>query len=165
MQIMTVLNLLGEYGIWILLAIAFLEALNCPGMPAGVIFPAAGMYASFGRIPWLLVLGVTVLGGVLGSIVLYAIGRRCGNPILAWLAKRSSKLQKAIDKSTMTLERGGFWTLFLSRITPVVRTIMPIPAGALCVDVKKFILSGALGIACYNLACIGFGYFFGNVLF
>ena len=42
MDIDAVLNYFATYGLTLLFVIVFLEYLNLPGLPAGIIMPAAG---------------------------------------------------------------------------------------------------------------------------
>lgn len=159
-----ILELLSKYGVLILLAVTFLESLNCPGLPAGVILPAAGMYAASGRISCVAAILMTVAGGLVGSLVLYAIGRIGGPPLIARLKKRSERVKSLSERCERMLEKGGFVTVFLGRILPVVRTIMPLPAGAFRVSMVSFLSASALGIACYNIVCVCAGYFLGHTL-
>ena len=46
MDIDAVLNYFATYGLTLLFVIVFLEYLNLPGLPAGIIMPAAGILAS-----------------------------------------------------------------------------------------------------------------------
>ncbi len=164
MEFGTVLALLSQYGVLILLAVTFLEALNCPGMPAGIILPAAGVYAANGGISVLAAIFLTIVGGMVGSIVLYLIGRAGGRPLLAWLCRRSASVRRACDRCERLLKKGGFLTVFLGRILPVVRTIFPLPAGAFCIPPVSFLAASALGITCYNAVCVGAGYLLGHAL-
>ena len=98
MELGTVLGLLSQYGVLVLLVVTFLEALNCPGMPAGIILPAAGMYAAHNGVSIFEIIGLTVLGGMVGSVVLYIIGRIGGQPLLDWLKKHSKHAQRASER-------------------------------------------------------------------
>ncbi len=160
----TVLNLLSEYGIQILLTITFLEAMNCPGMPAGVVLPAAGVYAAGCDMPLLLVLALTVIGGIAGTLAMYVIGRAGGHPLLEWFKRRSSAVRKACTHCEEFLQKGGFAKLFIGRLLPVVRTLLPLPAGALQLPFRLFLTASALGILCYNTVFVCAGYFLGAAM-
>lgn len=164
MELTAILELFSKYGVLILLLVTFLESLNCPGMPAGVILPAAGIYASSGRMSCIMAILMTIVGGMLGSLVLYVIGRAGGRPLIERLKKRSKHAKKASDRCEQMLQKGGFLTVFIGRVLPVVRTIMPLPAGAFRVSMLSFLSASALGIACYNIVCVSAGYFFGHTL-
>ncbi len=164
MELATVLDLFSKYGVLIILVITFLESLNCPGMPAGVILPAVGIYAASGSMSFLTATTLSVIGGMAGSVVLYAIGWIGGHSLLDRLEKRSEKAKKLSERCKQMLQKGGFRMVFIGRILPVVRTIMPLPAGAFRVSLTSFLAASALGIACYNIVCVGVGYFLGRTL-
>ena len=163
MTITTVLQLIEQYGTLVLFAMAFLEALNCPGMPAGVILPAGGVVAaSIGGIPKLIVVYFAmVLGSILGCIVLYYVGRLGGRASERWLNKHSGKMR---DKLEHYLERmrGGSWVaVFGCRMVPIIRTLGSLLAGISRMPVRNYLLGTAAGVGLYNAIGIGLGYFAG----
>lgn len=164
MELNTVLELLSEYGIQILLTMTFLEALNCPGMPAGVVLPAAGVYASTSEMTLVLAVVLTIIGSCAGTVVLYMIGRIGGRRLLDWLKKRSNAIRKAADRCEGFLQKGGFTAIFIGRILPVIRTILPLPAGAFGVPLSTFIPASILGISCYNIVLVSAGYFLASTI-
>lgn len=164
MELNTVLELMAEHGVKILLTITFLEAMNCPGMPAGVVLPAAGICAAGGDMSLLLAIALTVIGGTAGTTVLYLIGFVGGHPLLEWLKRRSSAVCKACEHCEEFLQKGGFVKLFVGRLLPVVRTLLPLPAGALQLPFRMFLTASALGIICYNTVFVCAGYFLGAAM-
>ena len=56
-----------RYGAVAIFVIVFLEYLNMPGFPAGIIMPLAGVMASKGNIGFGWVMVITVAAGLLGS--------------------------------------------------------------------------------------------------
>ena len=44
----SILNYLSQYGVLFIFIIVFLEYLNLPGLPAGIIMPLAGFYIFWG---------------------------------------------------------------------------------------------------------------------
>lgn len=158
MELAAVLGLLSQYGVLILLVITCLEAMNCPGMPAGVVLPAAGVYAANGQISVFLAVLMTIVGGMIGTSILYLIGRAGGQKLLEWLAERSKSFCKASKRCESFLQKNSFLKVFLGRIIPVVRTILPLPAGAYRISPLLFLMASALGITCYNAVCVGAGY-------
>ncbi|MDO4174914.1 MAG: DedA family protein [Eubacteriales bacterium] len=161
MELSAVLGLLSQYGVLILLVITCLEAMNCPGMPAGIVLPAVGIYAANGGMSIFLAIVLTIIGGMTGTVILYLIGRAGGYRLLNWLNRRSEKLRKANERCSEFLQKHSFQKIFVGRILPVVRTLLPLPAGAFRVDPVSFMTASALGIACYNIVFVGAGYFLG----
>ena len=64
MDIDAVLNYFATYGLTLLFVIVFLEYLNIPGLPAGIIMPAAGILASRNNQSIVLVVFISVVAGV-----------------------------------------------------------------------------------------------------
>ena len=52
--------------------------------------------------------------------------------------------------------------VFISKLLPMVRTIISIPAGMVQMEFMKYTVSSALGIFIWNLVFVGAGYFFGE---
>ena len=81
-NIQIVLNYFSEYGLVFLFLIVFLEYMNLPGLPAGIIMPAAGILIAGNDMDFITALVISVIAGLFGSYVLYFIGYFLGKPIL-----------------------------------------------------------------------------------
>ena len=73
-NIQTILNYFTEYGLLFMFIIVFLEYMNLPGLPAGIIMPAAGILIASHGMNFGMALIVSVIAGLLGSYVLYFLG-------------------------------------------------------------------------------------------
>ncbi len=152
------------YGPIAIFVVVFLEYLNLPGFPAGVIMPLAGMFAARGEINFAAAIAITVAAGLAGSLVLYALGRSGGDIFLKKYYKRFPKHRELIEeKMTFLREKGGVG-IFVSKLIPMVRTLISIPAGVIRMDLTRYIVSSTLGITVWNLIFVGGGYFFGETL-
>lgn len=163
MAMMTVarfLELFQQYGMVLLFVVFFLEYMNLPGFPAGVIMPAAGVLVSQSRLSLLAAISISVAAGVAGSFVLYFLCYAGGAPIAHKLAMKHEKLRRFSEKSQAYLEKYGNRGLLVCRLIPVLRTIVSIPAGLLRVPPQRFLPWSALGILLWNSALITFGYVF-----
>ncbi|HHQ4318083.1 TPA: DedA family protein, partial [Clostridium perfringens] len=109
MDIDAVLNYFATYGLTLLFVIVFLEYLNLPGLPAGIIMPAAGILASRNNQSLILVVFISVVAGVLGSIVLYLIGYYGGAILLDKLGVKFPKIEPTIRKSSTILKEKGLF--------------------------------------------------------
>ena len=163
MDIDAMLNYFATYGLTLLFVIVFLEYLNLPGLPAGIIMPAAGILASRNNQSIVLVVFISVVAGVLGSIVLYLIGYYGGAILLDKLGLKFPKIQPTIRKSSTILNEKGLFGVFLCRLLPVLRTIVSIIAGSVRMNFFKFLIYSTPGIFLWNLGFIFTGYFFGDV--
>ena len=162
MDLSTITLYFTRYGAIAIFVIVFLEYLNLPGFPAGVIMPLAGIWAAKGEISFPMVLLISVGAGLTGSWALYFLGRLGGSKVLGMYFKKFPKQQPMIEeKIEMLREKGGFG-VFVSKLLPMVRTLISIPAGMIRMDFAVYTVSSALGVFLWNLAFVGAGYFFGE---
>ena len=162
MNIQTLTNYFFEYGAIFIFLIVLLECLNLPGFPAGVIMPLAGIWASKGEISFFMVMVLTVAAGLTGSWALYFLGRAGGEKILQFYFKKFPKQRPVIEEKIQMLKDKGCIGVFVSKLLPMVRTLISIPAGVVKMDFMKYTLSSVLGIFLWNLVFVGAGYFFGE---
>lgn len=144
----------GYLGIFILSA---LESAAIP-IPSEVVVPFSGFLAVMGRFNiWAVVL-VATLANLIGSIILFWIGKSGGR----WMLERYGKYV-LIHK--YDLERGDEWfvkhgnkAVFWSRMLPVVRTFISLPAGVSGMNFSKFCTLTFLGSLPWNagLALVGY---------
>ncbi|MDR1116630.1 MAG: DedA family protein [Oscillospiraceae bacterium] len=165
MDLQTITGYIARYGLIAVFVIVLLEYMNLPGFPAGIIMPAAGIFAAKGGLNFIWVLLISMLAGLTGSWVLYFIGRLGGAPALAWLKKKMPKQQERIDKIIDWINRRGFISVFISKLLPTVRTIISLPAGVVKMNFAVYTVSSAIGIAIWNFVFIGAGYLFGDTVF
>lgn len=151
-----------KYGAFFIYLIVLLEYLNLPGFPAGVIMPLAGIWAAKGEISFPAVMILTVAAGLTGSWALYLLGRLGGGKALGFYFKKFPRQRPVIEGKIEYLREKGCIGVFVSKLLPVVRTIISIPAGMVKMDFTKYTLSSAAGIFLWNLALVGAGYFLGE---
>lgn len=151
-----------QYGAFFIYLIVLLEYMNLPGFPAGVIMPLAGIWAAKGEISFPLVMVLTVAAGLTGSWLLYLLGRYGGNKVLGFYFKKFPKHQPVIEEKMDYLREKGCIGVFVSKLLPMVRTLISIPAGMVKMDFVKYTVSSVCGIFLWNLAFVGAGYFFGD---
>ena len=77
-----------KYGAFFIYLIVFLEYLNLPGFPAGVIMPLSGIWAARGEISFPLVMVITLAAGLTGSWALYLLGRLGGTKVMGFYFKK-----------------------------------------------------------------------------
>jgi len=160
MDMVALLDRLTEYGIVFLFVLVFLEYLNLPGLPAGIIMPAAGIVVSRGEFPFWLVIAVSVAAGMLGSIILYWVGFFVGSRLLDFLHRKFKSTRKSVDKVHQYSEKFSNKTMFLTRLIPIVRTVIPLVEGTARRDFSAFLLYSSLGILIWNALTIAAGFFF-----
>lgn len=155
------IDLFSQYGLVFIFIIIMLEYMNCPGLAAGIVMPGVGILAKRLGLNLLVLLGISVVAGVVASIILYYVSYFIGKPIVDFIYKKFPKSRHSIDKSMAIIEKHGSKGFLISRLMPVVRTLVPIPAGIFRVDIKSYVVYSAIGIAIWNSVLISIGYIFG----
>ena len=154
-----------KYGAFFIYLIVFLEYLNLPGFPAGVIMPLAGVWAARGKIGFLAALLITIAAGLTGSWILYLLCYKGGEFFLGKYLKKFPGHRAAIDRNFDLLRRRGCVGIFIAKLIPMVRTLISIPAVVMKMDFWKYTLSSALGVAVWNFFFVGAGYLLGDAVF
>lgn len=165
MEVNTIMHYFVLYGPIAIYVIVLLEYLNLPGFPAGVIMPLAGIWAARGELSFFMTMVITVAAGMTGSIILYALGRGGGEVFLQKYYRRFPKQQELIEGKMDYLRQKGSIGIFVSKLLPMVRTLISIPAGIIKMDFRKYVISSTLGVALWNLVFVGAGYAFGDAVF
>lgn len=165
MSLATLTDYFTRYGAIAIFVIVFLEYLNLPGFPAGIIMPLSGIMAAKGNIHFFWVMVITVAAGLLGSLALYALGRKGGEVFLNAYLKRFPGQKEALEKNLEWIRRKGCVGVFLGKLLPMVRTIVSIPAGVIKMDLLKYVVSSACGIFIWNFVFVGAGYVLGDQVF
>lgn len=151
------LHLFTNYGyLGIFLAMAIESC--CIPLPSELIMPLAGFLAFQGRLN----LGGDTLAGALGcvagSLVAYWIGATGGRALLLRYGRYVLISPHDADRADQFFARRGDITIFLTRLMPIVRTFISLPAGIARMDLRKFTLYTFLGSLpwCFVLAYAGY---------
>ena len=134
--------LLEALGPWVLPGVAlilFIES-GClfPFLPGdSLIFTAALLHDEFGFSPWTLVI-VGVVAAFLGVQVGYWLGAQFGRKLF----KDNARILKTeyLTRAEEFFEKWGAISLILSRFVPIVRTFVPIVAGAARMNFTRFLI-------------------------
>lgn len=148
------ISALGYAGIAALMA---LES-ACVPIPSEIILPFAGYLVSTGRFDlWLAALAGAV-GCNLGSTVAYAVGYAGGRPLVERWGRYILLDHAELDRVDRFFARFGGITVLVSRLLPVIRTYIALPAGIARMNFWKFQLYTFIGSLpwCLGLAWAGF---------
>ena len=165
MEIQELTAYFAQYGPIFVFVIVFLEYLNLPGFPAGVILPLAGVWASRGDVGIVTVVFLSVAAGLMGSWVLYFLGRKGGEKFLKIYLKHFPKQKELIYRKMEELRKKGALGVFAAKLIPVARTLISIPAGMISMKFGTYTISSLLGVFVWNLLFIGAGYLLGDSVF
>ena len=165
MTIEVIMGYFARYGGIAIFVIVLLEYMNLPGFPAGIIMPLSGIWAAKGKIPFVSAILITVAAGLLGSLILYWLGYRGGDFFFKKYLNKFPKQRPAIEAKLEWVRERGSMGIFVSKLIPMIRTLISIPAGVSKMNLIKYTVSSTLGILVWNLFFVGAGYFFGDAVF
>lgn len=80
-----------------------------------------------------------MIGGMVGSIITYYIGAKGGKPFVDKYGKYFFMKKSHVDTAQEWFDKYGIKAVFFSRLLPVVRTFISLPAGFAKVNMKKLI--------------------------
>lgn len=154
-----ILDYFSRYGLIFLFIIVFIEYLNCPGVPATIVLPTIGAFVAKTENNLILVILISIVAAICGSIIFYIIGYYIGTPILDFLNKNIPKIKIYTEKVLNYSDKYGNKAIFICRLIPVIRTLISLISGVLKVEFGGFVLYSTIGIGIWNIAFISLGYF------
>jgi membrane protein DedA with SNARE-associated domain len=123
--VIAVISSSGYIGILALMAIES----ACIPLPSEVIMPFSGYLVFTGRFNLLWVATVGALGCNVGSLLAYEIGYYGGRPLVEKYGSYILLSKRELDWADHFFTRFGDATVFASRLLPVIRTFIALPAG------------------------------------
>jgi membrane protein DedA with SNARE-associated domain len=153
---------LGYSGVIIAMAIESC----CIPLPSELIMPLAGaltvssVAASLSIHHTFSLIGITfagALGCLIGSIIAYAIGATGGRDLLLKYGKFVLISRHDAELADEFFAKHGDVTILVSRVLPIVRTFISLPAGMTRMNFPRFVFFTFLGSLpwCFVLALIG----------
>ncbi|WP_427923873.1 DedA family protein [Streptomyces sp. cg40] len=123
------------------------ESLGIP-LPGEIVLVSAALLSSqhSGINP--IVLGACAsLGAVIGDSIGYAIGRKGGRPLLAWLGNKFPRhfSEGHVATAERSFEKWGMWAVFFGRFIALLRIFAGPLAGVLHMPYWKFLTANLLG--------------------
>ena len=148
------ISTLGYTGIVLLMA---LES-ACTPFPSEVILFYSGYLVWTGDLNIWWVATMAALGCNCGSSIGYCMGAYGGRPFLLRYGKYLLLSRREIEITDRWFEQYGQWTVFFSRLLPMIRTFISFPAGVAGMNFWKFNLYTFMGsfLWCFALAYAGY---------
>ncbi len=151
--VVTCISKFGYTGILLTMAIES----ACIPLPSEIIMPFAGYLVTTGQFTMLGVTLAGAVGNVIGSIVAYYAGIWGGRPFVERYGPYFLVSHHDLDIADRWFQKYGEAAVFFSRMLPVVRTFISLPAGIARMNFPRFVLFTFLGALpwCYLLAYVG----------
>ncbi len=139
----------------ILLTMAIESA--CIPLPSEIIMPFSGYLISTGQFTMLGVTLAGALGNVVGSILAYYVGVRGGRPFVERYGPYVLISRHDLEVADRWFARYGEAAVLISRMLPVIRTFISLPAGIARMNFGRFVVFTFVGALpwCFLLAFIG----------
>jgi membrane protein DedA with SNARE-associated domain len=155
-------NLLQWPGVVALMAVES----ACIPFPSELIMPLAGwMLIKDQSLPvaYIAVAGAYGgLGNTIGSIIAYAVGMWAGRPLLNKYGRYILLSPRDLDLADRWFTKSGGWTVFVSRLLPIIRTYISLPAGIARMNIIKFLVYTFTGSFIWSVGLAYGGYIMGE---
>jgi membrane-associated protein len=156
-----------EYGgLILILAIVYIET----GFFLGFVLPggdyllfAAGMFCGthYLELPLAILLLLLIIASFMGDFTGYFKGKWLGEKLFTDNKSRFFK-REYLERGSSFYTRFGVWAFILGRFMPVIRTLVPMIAGASDFKFKKFLLFNLFGALTWVCTLVPLGYFIGK---
>jgi membrane-associated protein len=166
-------TLVGYFGAWALiglLVVVFIESgVLFPVLPGDTLLFVAGMVAAGTETIhnvdqndfalWKLLLFIPI-AAILGGQVGYFVGRGLGTSMFKPDARFLKR--RYLDEAHAFFERRGPFAIVLGRFVPIVRTLVPLTAGAAKMNYGVFTLFNVIGAVVWGVGLVLLGYGLGQ---
>jgi membrane protein DedA with SNARE-associated domain len=160
-------TLIGDYGYAAIFVLMVLES-ACIPIPSDVTMLFGGALASPGfaapghELDLVVVALVGTLGNLVGSWLAYGAGAVGGRPLVDRFGRYLLIMPHEVDRAHEWFERRGELTVFVSRLLPVIRTFISLPAGVARMPFGRFTIYTILGCLPWTFALAWLGYLLGE---
>ena len=149
---------------WGYLAVAILMAMEnaCIPVPSELILGFAGYLVSAERMTFTGAMIAGMIGGMVGSIFAYVVGATGGRKFVDKYGKYFFIKKSHVDLAQKWFDKYGIRAVFFSRMLPVVRTFISLPAGFARVNFKAFLFYTFAGSLPWTALILYLGMLFGE---
>jgi membrane protein DedA with SNARE-associated domain len=149
---------------WGYLAICIGMALEsaCIPVPSEIIFGFAGYMVYLGKLDFTTAAVAGVAGGLIGSVIAYLVGFWGGQPFVSAYGKYILLSASHVSLAQNWFDKYGLRAVFFSRLLPVVRTFISLPAGFAGVNFSRFIIYTVLGSIPWTIGLLYAGQLLGE---
>lgn len=142
------------------LGIALLMALEniFPPIPSELILGMGGIMVARGVMDFWPLLIVATIGTTAGNYVWFWVGHRFGYERLQRFVDRWGRWLtlewQDVEKASKFFQLHGHWVVFFLRFSPILRTMISLPAGLMHMPTRRFLIFTFAGSAIWNALLI-----------
>ncbi|MFE9405600.1 DedA family protein [Streptomyces sp. NPDC006530] len=166
MHIQEWLEHIPAVSVYLLVALVIgVESLGIP-LPGEIVLVSSALLASQqGHINPVVLGACATAGAVIGDSIGYAIGRKGGRPLLAWLGGKFPKhfSEGHVAMAERSFQKWGMWAVFFGRFIALLRIFAGPLAGVLHMPYWKFLIANVLGGICWAGGTTAVIYYLGIV--
>ncbi|KOU53408.1 DedA family protein [Streptomyces sp. WM6378] len=166
MHIQEWLEHIPAVSVYLLVALVIgVESLGIP-LPGEIVLVSSALLASQqGHINPVVLGACATAGAVIGDSIGYAIGRKGGRPLLAWLGRKFPKhfSEGHVAMAERSFQKWGMWAVFFGRFIALLRIFAGPLAGVLHMPYWKFLIANVLGGICWAGGTTAVIYYLGIV--
>lgn len=133
--VINIISHLGYFGVFLAMTI---ESAGVP-LPSEIIMPFAGFLVWKGEMNFFAVAILGAVGNLVGSLIVYWVGMKGGRPLVEKYGKYILINHHDLDETSKWFAKYGRSTVFFTRMIPIVRTFISLPAGIAKMPMKTFI--------------------------
>jgi membrane protein DedA with SNARE-associated domain len=156
-----VVDVLGRYGYTAVFVLMVLES-ACIPIPSELTMVFGGFLVSRGELDFVAVSLVGTVANLVGSWIAYWVGYVGGRPLIHRWGRYVLIRDHEVDRAHAWFERHGEAAVFVSRLLPVVRTFISLPAGVARMPFGRFTVYTFLGCLPWAFALTWAGVLLGN---
>lgn len=161
-----IIQAMNNYGYIAILFFVVLENI-LPFIPSEVILTFAGFMTTKTNMTVLNIVILATVFSILGSLVLYALGRVLSEErLIKLIDTRIGRMmgfkKEDICKSREWFNKKGKYTVFFCRCVPVLRCLISLPAGMSEMNIAQFCLFTGLGSLVWNIFLVNLGAWAGS---
>jgi membrane protein DedA with SNARE-associated domain len=154
-------NLVSSWGYLAIFVLSVLQSC-CVPTSSELVLGFGGVLASQGKLNLEGVIAAGVAGEVVGAYIAYFIGRTGGRSFVDRYGRYVLLSHRDLDRAEAWYERHGRWGVFGSRLVPVIRNFVAVPAGVAEVPLVRFGVLTFLGSLIWDGGWALIGYQLGS---
>lgn len=138
-------------GLYMILFVVFAETGLFVGffLPGDSLLFVAGLFIDdlareFFNVPYVVIMVMIAIAGILGNMVGYWFGKKSG-PFLYQRQDTFFFKKRHLASAQRFYEKNGAFTVIAARFVPIIRTFVPIVAGIVKMDYRKFMIYNLIG--------------------